>query len=101
MSFYGKYNGGIFGGGSGGGGTAPLADKVALSASATSTAILFGVVFGAAPVVTAFLTSSTPDNSHISLVGLTATTTGFTVYYSSGIPDGTYTLNWMASAVND
>lgn len=102
-NFYARYNGGLFGGGGGGGGggTAPLADKVALSASATNTAVVFGTAFSAAPVVVAWLTSSTPDNSPLPMIGSTPTTTGFTAYYGTSIPDGTYTLHWIASAVND
>ncbi len=100
--FYARYNGGIFGGGGGGGGggTAPKANKVALSATDTSTAVVFGSAFIATPVVVAWLTSSaSPDI--ISLQGTAVSTAGFTAYYATQIPDATYTLNWIASAVND
>lgn len=99
--FYARYNGGLFGGGGGGGGgSAPKANKVALSATDTSTAIVFGTAFSSTPVVVAWLTSSaTPDI--ISLQGTAVTAAGFTAYYATQIADSTYTLNWIASAVND
>lgn len=99
--FYARYNGGLFGGGGGGGSSGSVkANKVALSATDTSTAVVFGSAFTSIPVVVAWLTSSaTPDI--ISLQGTTVTAAGFTAYYATQIADGTYTLNWIASAVAD
>ena len=100
--FYGRYSG-IFGGGGGGGGsgTAPLADKVALSATDTSTVVAFGSVFGSAAVVVAVLSSTNSSADFIPVQISTPTNAGFTAYYGTEIPDSTYTLHWIASAVND
>lgn len=101
-NFYARYNGGLFGGGGGGGGgTIPLADKVALSASATSAAVTFGTEFSATPVVVAWLTSSTPGADMIQIQGISVSTAGFTAELATQTPDTSYTLNWFASAVND
>jgi enoyl reductase-like protein len=101
MSFYGRYAGFMGGGGGGGGGTAPLADKEAISNGATSVAVSFGSTFGAAPVVVAWLTSSDVNPDQLAIIGTAVDQAGFTVLLSSAAPNGTYTLNWMASAVNN
>ncbi len=91
----------VGGSGGGGGGTAPLADKVALGSAATSAAITFGTPFLATPVVVAWLTSSAVSPDQIFIIGTAVTLSGFTVTLSTQTPDTTYTLNWIASAVND
>lgn len=99
-NFYGKYNG-IFGSGGGGGGTAPLADKVALAGAATGGTVVFGTAFLATPVVIAWITSSAVSPDQLFVIGTAVSTTGFTFTLSTQTPDTTYTLNWIASEVND
>jgi hypothetical protein len=100
MSFYARYAG-IFGGGGGGGGTPPLADTEAVTNGADSVSVSFGSSFLAAPVVVAWLTSSDANAAIISVIGYDVTQAGFTAFLSGAVPDGTYTLNWMASEVNN
>lgn len=101
MSFYAKYAGIFGGGGGGGGGTAPFATSVDLSATDTSATVSFGAFFVAAPVVTAFLTSSNASADFIPIQAEDPTSSQVVVHFGTQIPDGTYTLHVIASVVND
>lgn len=96
---------GANGGGGGGGGGLPSmvkADSVALGSAATSGSVLFGgTAFSAAPVLVSSITSSNGSADFIAVQCTTPTTSGFSYTLSTQTPDGTYTLNWIASAVND
>lgn len=102
MSFYGRYSG-VFGsgGGGGGGGTQPKANVAAIASAATSKAITFTAPFGSVPVVFAWLTSSAGSPDILSIIGVSVSTAGFTANLSTETPDATYSLNWIASEVND
>lgn len=100
-NFYARYNGGLFGGGGGGGGTAPLADTAAITNGQSSVAVLFGTGFASTPVVVASVASTTPGNQQFTVQITSLSTAGFTAELSSSVGDGTYSLKWIASAVND
>ena len=89
------------GGGGGGGGTAPKARSVGISSGASTAAVTFGTPFVSVPVVVAWLTSSNATADIISIQGYTVSTAGFSVELATQTNDATYTLNWIASAVND
>ena len=101
-NFYGKAPG-IFGsgGGGGGGGTAPLADRQSLGSGVSTGTITFGVAFVGIPVVVSWITSSNGSADIISVQGKTPTISGFDFQLSTQTPDTTYSLNWIASEVND
>lgn len=101
MSFYGRYAGIFGGGGGGGGGAAPLAEAEPIPNGADTVAVTFATAFGAAPVVVAWLTSSDPTPDILGVIGISVTTSGFTANISNAAPNGNYSLNWMASSVNN
>ena len=102
-TFYAQYKGGVFGGGGGGGGsgTAPKANRQAIGSGVSSVAVVFASAFSGNPVVNAWLTNSglTPDI--LAIEGVSVTTAGFTAILSTATTDTTFTLNWIASEVND
>lgn len=92
------------GSGGGGGGNLPThlaADVTALSSGSESVSVIFGTVFSVAPVVTGTVFSTNAGAVIISLLGIASTTSGFTAQLSAAPTDTTYSLNWIASAVND
>lgn len=90
------------GGGGGGGGTAPRADALPLTMGSKSISVTFGTAFvGSAPIVVGTVFSTNASADIIGLQGIVVTLTGFTAQLSAAPTDGTYSLNWIASAIND
>ena len=101
MSFYGRYSGVFGSGGGGGSGTQPKANVAAIAAAATSKVVVFTSPFGSIPSVVAWLTSSAGSPDLLSIIGVSVSAAGFTANLSTETPDATYSLNWIASEVND
>jgi len=69
-----------------------------LGAGETSKAVVFPAVFGATPVIIAFLIA--PNGGYViscTVDDSTITTSGFTAQFAAAMPDANYKLAWFAS----
>jgi hypothetical protein len=68
-----------------------------LSAGVTSFTVTFGVAFSATPAVSASVIKTGAGADNVWVVGITASTTGFTAYLSAPTADTTFDYSWQAT----